>query len=168
MTVPALRSDPTPERLLKSGGNFETGDDKQGNKVITMRDTPIERAKARDVIDERQYSALMKFKHHWVCAGLEPSYGSSDLDRIFGRDIASLSGMSKTERQVFHRQRYRQATQLIGLINSRVLEATVCEDRLFEDVGSAVLNWRHPLQARSAVVERLRDIADRLAKEWGL
>ena len=34
--------------------------------------------------------------------------------------------------------------------------------------GTAILGWKHPLQARAAAVEKLRDGGDRLAKEWGL
>lgn len=155
-------------RLRHAAGAFEVGDDRQGNRVYTMVDTPLARAHARRVISDLQYRALAKFKHHWTCAGLEPSFGSSDLDRVFGSDVTGYSGMAKTEAQVFHRQRYREAVTAVGLVASRVVEAVVCEEKKLEEAGSAILGWKHPLQARAAAVEKLRDAGDRLAREWGL
>ncbi len=168
-STPGSQGDgPNKFRLRHAAGAVEIGDDRLGNRVYTMVDTPLARAHARRLISDAQYRALAKFKHHWTCAGLEPSFGSVDLDRVFGSDISGYSGMAKTEAQVFHRQRYREAVTLIGLVTSRVIEAVVCEERKLEDAGSAILSWKHPLQARAAAVEKLRDGGDRLAREWGL
>ncbi len=87
---------------------------------------------------------------------------------MFSTDVTGYSGMAKTEAQVFHRQRYRQAVTVVGLITSRVIEAVACEEKKLEEAGSAILGWKHPLQARAAAAEKLRDGGDRLAKEWGL
>lgn len=159
---------PNAFRLRHAAGAFEIGDDRQGNRVYTMVDTPLARAHARGILSDPQYRALAKFKHHWTCAGLEPSLGSVDLDRVFGSDVLGHSGMARTEAQVFHRQRYRQAVAAVGLVASRVVEAVVCEERKLEEVGAAILGWKHPLQARAAAAEKLRDAGDRLAREWGL
>lgn len=164
----SAKEGPNQYRLRHAAGAFEVGDDQQGGRVYTMVDTPLARAHARRVISDMQYRALSKFKHHWTCAGLEPSFGSSDLDRVFGSDVTGYSGMARTEAQVFHRQRYREAVTVIGLIASRVVEAVACEERKLEDAGSAILGWKHPLQARAAAVEKLRDAGERLAREWGL
>jgi hypothetical protein len=168
ITLPSPGEGPNEFRLRHAQGAVQVGDDQQGSRVYTMVDTPLARAHARGVLNDTQYRALSKFKHHWTCAGLEPSFGSADLDRVFGSDVTGYSGMAKTEAQVFHRQRYRQAVALVGLITSRVIEAIACEEKKLEEAGTAILGWKHPLQARAAAVEKLRDGGDRLAKEWGL
>ncbi len=158
---------PTPERLAKAEGHVEIGNDEQGARVYTLRDSPLERLNARGGIDPREYSALMKFKQHWHHAGLLPSVGGIDLNRVFASDPGSYSGMAKTERQVFHRQRYREAVQHIGLRASLVVERVVCNEQTLEMAGLA-LNWRTPAQARAAATELLRDAAYRLAQLWGI
>jgi hypothetical protein len=47
------RALPTPERLRRAGRDFERGDTGQ----ITMRDSPLERAFARNALTPEQYSA---------------------------------------------------------------------------------------------------------------
>lgn len=159
--------EPTPERLVKAEGHVEIGDDGQGTRVYALRDSPLERLSARGGIDPREYSALMKFKQHWHHAGLLPSIGGIDLNRVFASDPGSYSGMPKTERQVFHRQRYRKAVQHIGLRASLVVERVVCNEQTLEMAGLA-LNWRTPAQARAAATELLRDAGYRLALLWGI
>jgi hypothetical protein len=166
----ALRDEqgaPTPERLKFAEGHVEIGDDAQGTRVYTLRDSPLERLSARGGIDPREYSALMKFKQHWYHAGLQPALGGVDLARVFASDPASFSGMAKTERQVFHRQRYREAVQHIGLRAALVVERVVCAEQTLEMAGLA-LNWRTPAQARAAATELLRDAGYRLAQFWGV
>jgi hypothetical protein len=158
---------PTQERLAKAEGHVEIGDDAQGTRVYTLRDAPLERLNARGGIEAREYAALMKFKQHWHHAGLQPSFGNIDLNRVFSSDPGSHSGMAATERQVFHRQRYREAVQHIGLRASLVVERVVCAEQTLEMAGFA-LNWRTPAQARAAATELLRDAGDRLARLWGI
>ena len=50
------RARPTPERIRRAGADFERGDTGQ----ITMRDSPLERALARNVITQEQYAAGQK------------------------------------------------------------------------------------------------------------
>ncbi|WP_315838305.1 hypothetical protein [Bradyrhizobium prioriisuperbiae] len=158
---------PTPERLAFAEGHVEIGDDEQGGRVYTIRDAPLERLSARGGIDPKEYSALMKFKQHWYHAGLLPMVGSVDLNRVFAPDPGAYSGMAKNERQVFHRQRYREAVQHIGLRASLVVERVVCNEQTLEMAGLA-LNWRTPAQARAAATELLRDAGYRLAQLWGI
>ncbi|MEW6639474.1 MAG: DUF6456 domain-containing protein [Pseudomonadota bacterium] len=158
---------PTAERLAKADGHVEIGDDAQGTRIYTLRDAPLERLNARGGIDAREYAALMKFKQHWHHAGLQPSVGSVDLSRVFAVDPNGYSGMAKTERQVFHRQRYREAVQHIGLRAALVVERVVCAEQTLEAAGLA-LNWRTPAQARAAATELLRDAGYRLAQLWGI
>src|SRR5262245_25699810 len=108
------RARPTPERMRRAGADFERGDTGQ----ITMRDSPLERALARNVITQEQYATGQKYRHHWYHAGLNDPIGSIDLARISGTDLGAFSGMAKTENQLFHRQRYREAVQAIGKIGS--------------------------------------------------
>lgn len=158
---------PTPERLRHAGGAVEVGDDGQGTRVYTFRDAPVERMHARGALEPKEYAALMKFKAHWTHAGLTPSIGSIDLARVFAADPLGYSGMAKTERQVFHRQRYREAVQHIGLRAALVVERVVCAEQTLEMAGLA-LNWKTPAQARAAATELLRDAGERLAKLWGI
>jgi hypothetical protein len=88
--------------------------------VITLRDSPIERARSRNVISQAQYTAALKYRHHWYRAGLASPLSSVELNRIFATDMTSFSGMARTEAQVFHRQRYREAVQHIGMIGASV------------------------------------------------
>ena len=158
---------PTPERLDKAEGAVEIGDDGQGARIYTLRDAPLERMNARGALEPKEYSALMKFKAHWVQAGLQPSFGGIDLARVFAADPGGYAGMAKTERQVFHRQRYREAVQHIGLRAALVVERVVCAEQTLEMAGFA-LNWRNPVQARAAATELLRDAGERLARLWGM
>jgi hypothetical protein len=83
---------------------------------ITMRDSPLERALARNALTPEQYSAGQKYRHHWYHAGLADRLESIDLNRVFAIDVGAYSGMAKTENQLFHRQRYREAFRLTGFM----------------------------------------------------
>ena len=154
---------PTPERLRRAGRDFERGDTGQ----ITMRDSPLERAFARNALTPEQYSAGQKYRHHWYHAGLADRLESIDLNRVFAIDLGAYSGMAKTESQLFHRQRYREAAQAVGKIGSHVLEWAVCREIALERVGQT-LGWSSRPQAYAAAVERLKTALDELCKLWGI
>jgi len=99
------RALPTPERLRRAGPDVARGHTGQ----ITMRDSPLERAFARNALTPEQYSAGQKYRHHWYHAGLADRLESIDLNRIVAIDLGAYAGMAKTESQLFHRQRYREA-----------------------------------------------------------
>jgi len=157
------RALPTPERVRRAGKDFERGDTGQ----ITMRDSPLERAFARKVVTQEQYAAGQKYRHHWYHAGLADSLVSVDLNRVFATDLGGFSGMAKSEQQVFHRQRYREATQAAGKIGSHVLDWAVCREVVLEQVGYS-LGWSSRAQAYAAAVERLKAALDELCKLWGI
>jgi hypothetical protein len=157
------RAQPTPERVRRAGGDFERGDTGR----ITMRDSPLERAFARRIISREQYSAGQKYRHHWYHAGLSDPLQSLDLNRIFATDLGRFSGMPRTEAQVFHRQRYREAVQAVGKIGSHVLDWVVCRDIEFAEVGTT-LGWGSRAQAYAAAVERMKMALDELCKLWGI
>jgi len=89
-----------------------------------------------------------------------------DLDRVLAVDLGDYSGMAKTERQVFHRQRYREAVQAVGKIGSQVLDWVICRDVGFEQVGYT-LGWSSRPQAHAAAVERTKTALDELCRLWG-
>jgi hypothetical protein len=74
--------------------------------------------------------------------------------------------MAKTENQLFHRQRYREAVQAAGKIGSHVLEWAVCREIPLEQVGRA-LGWSNRAQARAAALERMKAALETLCKLWG-
>src|SRR3954447_7126405 len=130
------RARPTAERLRHAGTDLLRGDTGQ----ITMRDSPLERAFARHILTRPQYAAGQKYRHHWYHAGLCDPLGSISLNHIFGADLGNFSGMARTENQVFHRQRYREAVEVIGKIGSHVLESAVCREIALEQIGY-MLGW---------------------------
>ena len=154
---------PTPERLRRAGADVERGHSGQ----ITMRDAPLERAFARNAITAEQYSAGQKYRHHWYHAGLAGYLESVDLNRVLAIDLGAYTGMAKTENQVFHRQRYREAVQAAGKIGSHVLEWAVCREIPLEQVGVA-LGWSSRAQARAAAHERMKAALDALCRLWGI
>lgn len=158
---------PTEERLAKSGGFFSVGDDKQGGKIHTMRDQPLDRMFARSAISGAEYAALQKYNHHWYHAGLEAGVGSVDLNRIFSSDPGSLSGMAKTEAQAHHRRQWREARATLGHRVGIVVDNVVCAGHSLEVAGFGV-GWRSKPQAIAAATEMLRDGGYRLAKLWGI
>jgi hypothetical protein len=156
-------AEPTRERIRQAGMDFERGDTGQ----ITMRDSPLERALARNVITQEQYAAGQKYRHHWYHAGLNDPIGSIDLARVLGADLGAFSGMAKTEKQLFHRQRYREAVQAIGKIGSHVLDWAVCRETALEQIGYS-LGWTSRPQAYAAAAERAKTALDELCRLWGI
>jgi hypothetical protein len=157
------RARPTPERMRRAGADVERGDTGQ----ITMRDSPLERLLARNVITQEQYGAGQKYRHHWYHAGLNDPIGSIDLARVSGTDLGAFSGMARTEKQLFHRQRYREAVQAIGKIGSHVLDWAVCRETALEQVGYS-LGWSSRPQAYAAAAERAKIALDALCRLWGI
>ena len=156
------RALPTLERLRRAGRDIQRGDTGQ----ITLGDNPLDRAFARGSITRAQHSTAQKFRHHWYHAGLSDPLRSIDLNRVLAIDLGNYSGMAKTERQLFHRQRYREAVQAAGKIGSHVLDWVICRDIGFEQVGYT-LGWSSRPQAYAAAVERTKTALDELCRLWG-
>ena len=158
---------PTAERLMKSGGAFVIGDDKQGTRVYRFHESPLDRMFKDDRIGGSEYAALQKYKHHWYHAGLEPGCASMDLNRVLSADPSSLSGMAKTEAQAHHRQQYRAARALLGHRTGIVVDNAVCAEHSLEVAGFSI-GWTNKPQAIAAATEMLRDAGYRLSKLWGI
>lgn len=157
-------SDPTPERLKKSGGHFDVGDDKQGARIYTFRDSAIDRLKAKDVISGKQYRALKRFYAVAYAAGRMGNLQSPDMDRVFATDKTAYSHMARTNEQAESLREYRKAVTAMGLYESSIVSRVVLYEESLEAVGKIICGWKHPLQARAAAIEVLRSAADRMAK----
>jgi len=114
-----------------------------------MRDAPLERAFARGALTAEQYSAGQKYRH------------------LISVGLGAYAGIAKTERQVFHGQRYREAVQVLGKISSHVLEWAVCREFGLEQIGQA-LGWTSRPQAYAAALERMKAALDELCRLWGI
>jgi hypothetical protein len=158
---------PTKERLRMAGDDFALGGEDRGVKTYTMRDCPLDRAFKKRIISGAEHSALQKYRHHWYHAGLSPGVGSADLNRVFSSDPSSISGMAKSERQVFHRLRYREAVDEIGIRGSFIVEHVVCYEHALHEAGLR-LGWSSPYRAREGARVGLVEAAVKLAKIWGI
>lgn len=154
---------PTRERLRLAAGDIFVND--KGERHF--RDTPIERAVTKKIINAPQYTAAQKYYNHWYRAGLSESIGSADLNRIFSADPSNMVGMAKTEAQAFHRQQYRKAVQILGIRQSGVFERVVCHGETFRSVGHS-LGWNDGREANAVVIQMVRDAANDLCKDWGI
>lgn len=160
-------------RLLDERGTTEQRKRRAGEHVFRddkgrqhMRDSPVNVALSRGQINACQYEAAQKFYNHWFRSGLLEVFGSVDLSGVFGGDNPRV-GMARTEAQAFHRQRYRQAVDKIGMRGSWVLERVICREQSFEDTGRE-MGWNNRPQAVATAVQLFRDALDTLCKEWGI
>ena len=154
---------PTNARLGKS----EVHEIGSSDGRYTMRDAPLEIMAAKKIITERQYDGLGKYRIHWFNGGLSATLGGMNPSHIFAKDITNFSGMAKTERQVFHRQQFRAANQVLGLRGTWVVGKIVCEEATAEQTGR-LMGWNNRPQAVAAATQALRDAADRLCQLWGM
>jgi hypothetical protein len=132
-----------------------------------MLDSPLDKMRARDAINPKEYAALRKYAHHWYHGGLQGSVSSMDLNRVFASDPLSMSGMAKSEGQAHHRQQYREAREEIGHRPGIVVDNVVCAELSLE-AGGYSIGWTNRPQAVAAATEILRDAGYRLAKMWGM
>lgn len=158
---------PTRERLAKSNDAFSMGGDERTGKRYVMQDSPLDRAFRKGIISGAEHSALQKYRHHWYHAGQAPTVGSVDLNRIFSAEPGGVAGMPKTEGQVFHRQRWREAQACLGMRSSAIVDKLVCREEGLELCGQA-LGFQNKPQAISAASVVLSDAGYRLAKLWGI
>jgi len=75
--------------------------------------------------------------------------------------------MARTESQVFHRQRYREAVQAIGKIGAHVLDWSACRELPLDQVGNS-LGWGGRAQAYAAACERMKAALGQLCALWGI
>lgn len=163
----AMAGGPTAERLARAGADIIIGGDDRTSRRYVMRDNPLDRAFKKGVLSGAGHSALQKFRHHWFHAGQAPTISSIDLDRIYSPEASGPAGMPRSEGQVFHRQRWREAQAELGAKSCELVESLVCWDRPLELCGYA-MGWRSKPQAIAAATEVLQDSGYRLSKLWGI
>lgn len=169
--APSLVSDPTPERLAKSGYQFEVGDDKQGTRVYTFRDAPIERLKDAGKLSKDEYEALTRYHSHWVFGRLLPTVGAVDPNRVYATNPAEFSFLAKTERQVWHRQQFAAANEMLKARSawkpSIVLDNVVINEQSLVVAGFCV-GFKSEYRSRTGALNYLKDAASILIDLWGI
>jgi len=158
---------PTVQRMAQAGEDFSIGGDERSGRRYVMRDIPLDRALRRGILSGAEHSALQKYRHHWYHAGQAPTIGSIDLNRIFSGEPGSIAGMPKTESQVFHRQRWREAQNELGERLSVIADHLACREETLEQCGSR-LGWRSKPQAIAGASVLLQEAGYRLSKLWGI
>ena len=161
------RSGPTPERLAKAGNDAIRSIGADGERIVVMRDAPLDRMYSRHAIDPVEYQALQKLKLHWHCSGMPGAMRSADLNRVFAADLAAMSHMAASEAQAHHRQQWRKAQALLTPRAMIVVERVVCREQTLAFAGYALGAASKP-QATAAASELLRDAGYRLATLWGM
>lgn len=162
---------PTPQRLAMARDAFVVGGEDRGTRIYFFADSPLQRLYARLRLRAgtreteqltAEYTALMKYRHHWYHAGLEAALPSVDLNRVFASDPSNMIGMAKSERQADHRKKYRAAVAFIGHKPHILLENFVCYEWPLH-VSCHAIGYSM-FRARRMV----RDTAAALAREWGI
>ena len=173
----------TLERAAKADEPFTvivTNDDK-GNTLETQRlaDAPLLRlygagAFGSLVRDDTRAKATQrrdageKLYAHWYYGRMFP-LGSRDYRKPYSGSGDGFAIMPQTERQAFHRIRWREADECLGSDRTAVVtRAIVIEEREPLDVGMIVSNRKDRAQARAVAIEWLIDGLDRLRKLWGM
>lgn len=158
----------TPERERQASGKSEWGRDERNRQTVqTLRDSPLDAAHLRRDITDRQYAAAMKYKNHWFQGGLAGALQSIDPNRVFASDMTDFSHMAKTEAQAFHRQQYRIAIEVIGVIPAAVLDTIACYEKPLTQVG-VNMGWKSKPKGVQAAEVILRDALDKLCRHWGI
>jgi len=152
---------PTPERMAKAEGYIHAAKD----GPFTVRDAPLERLHGAKRLNDTQYNAATKFRHHWHNAGLAERFAVQNFMGVGGGEGWDM--MPASEYQAHHRDQYRKAVQHLGMKLSMVVEDVACREMDLFSVGKK-LQWLNEVQARAAVTELLRLALDKLAEEWGL
>lgn len=156
---------PTAERLAKAGIDLTIGGDERTGRRYVMRDNPLDRALRKKMISGVQHSALHKYRHHWYHGGLSPILSSVDLNRIFSAEPGGMSGMAKSEGQVFHRKRWREANDALSYKSGIVVSKIVCEEESLDTAGAAI-GFASKDKAITEAAKELRKAADILSELW--
>lgn len=162
------RSGPTPERLAKAGDDAIRSVGSDGERIVVMRDAPLDRMYSRHAIDPVEYQALQKLKWHWHSSGMPGAIRSADLNRVFAADHGlNMTQLAGQEAQAHHRQQWRKAEATLSPRARIVVERVVCREQTIEHAGYAIgMTSKH--RANAAASELLRDAGYRLATLWGM
>jgi hypothetical protein len=156
---------PTSERLKHAGTYFSIVGRSKSSRKITMLDDALGRAWMRKNISAEEYSALSKYRLHWLAGGLQGHLGSVDLNRVLAFDPGSMSGLAKSEAQADHRRLYHAARDRIGRRPALVADHVACFDTPLAVVGG-ILGYRSRWHGKAKAVEILSDAGYRLGQFW--
>jgi len=156
---------PTIERIIKSRGDYDVGDDQQGARVYTFRDAPIDRLLSAKTISDEQYQALSWFRRNWYISGMSGQVSSIDPNRVSAPEAAGYALMPRSEAAAVAREIYRKSVQEVGLERSAIVEAIVCHERPLYAAGSRAGASERTASKDARVV--LRESADILARLYG-
>lgn len=157
---------PTVERILKSRGDYDVGDDQQGARVYTFRDSPLDRLRASGTLSEDQYQSLMQFRRHWYVAGMAGHVSSIDPNRVSAPETAGYALMPRGEAAAAAREIYRKSVHELGLKRSAIVEAIVGREMPLYAAGA-----RPGVSERTASKDAriaLQESADILARLYGI
>lgn len=164
---------PTLERVKQaSWGHIDIGD----SGVITIRQSPIERAVRRGTFTERQGQAAEKFYQHWFRAGLAGSMGSADPLKVFSTSM-DFSRLCKTEMGEFHWFRVKEALATIdekmdaaGFRSDHaksLMWLIICQEIPFEEAGYKI-GFGDKDAAKTMARTYMRANLNILIAAWGL
>lgn len=167
----------TPERTVRAGGLVAISTTtKKGRTIHTqvVADWPIARLHRAKLIGKGEVAhfrleAAERLYAHWYHGRLLP-LGSRDYRKPYsGGSDAAFAVMPATERQAFHRNRYREADACLGGDRiAAVTRAIVLDEKEPVEVGRVVTGRQQEQQARAVAIEYLIDGLDRLRPMWGL
>lgn len=161
---PQPRETATPERILRSAGEYEISD----TGIVIFFDSPIWQLVKDKTLDERQFTVARRFLDIWVRAGLEPGPRSIDWQRVYAPDPFAFPLMPATRFAAEAREEYRAIQRDLGMQRAWLVEAVVCRDRPWLDVAGVVTEDRSPRlrieKAKKALCCCLNELGDR----WGL
>jgi hypothetical protein len=162
MQVPLDEAGPTPQRLLKSNGDFDLTGRSRSSRRYTMQDDALGRAWKRQIISGEEWSALRRYALHWLAGGLQGPLGSVDLNRIFAFDPGAMTGLARSEAQLDHKRTYYDAKEAIGFHPSYVADQVACFDRSLQETG-LTMGFRSPFRARERAGQYLASAGAGLA-----
>lgn len=166
----------TPERMAKDGEPFRCIDtvDELGANVETQQLTasPLDRLYrtgglgADEDIATARHEAGQQLYAHWYWGRLF-ALGSRDYRQPARGSGDSFAIMPATERQAYHRMKWRQAdAELGGDRIASVTRSIVLDEREPVDVGRIITGRNHEQTARAIAIEYLIDGLDRLRALW--
>jgi hypothetical protein len=158
-------SGPTSERVKRADGFFDITGRGRSNLRFSFLDDALGRAWKRQQVTGEEYQALRKYSLHWLAGGLAGHIGSVDLNRVLAFNPSAMTGLAKTEKQVEHRRRYREARASIGIRPALVADHVACFDSSMTEVALA-LGYRSPSRGREKAVELLSEAGYRLVRFW--
>lgn len=141
-------------------------------EVQELTDWPLERLYKAGLLGSnkelayQRHDAGTRLYAHWYHGRLF-QLGSRDYRKPHTGSSDAFPIMPQTEREAFHRQKWRQADACLGSDRiAMVTRAIVIDEKEPVAIGRVVTGRQHEAQARAVAIEFLIDGLDRLRKLW--